>query len=48
MKIGLSGLLFPRVAVEDAISNVAELGADCVEVIFDMPHFPPDFDMRRL
>lgn len=48
MKIGLSGLLFPRVPVEEAISKVAELGADCVEVIFDMPHFPPDFDMGRL
>ena len=48
MKIGLSGLLFPRVAVEEAISSVAELGADCVEIIFDIPHFLPEFDMKGL
>lgn len=41
-------MLFPRVPVEEAISKIAELGADCVEVIFDMPHFPPDFDMGGL
>ena len=48
MKIGLSGLLFSRAPVEEAISKVAELGADCVEVIFDMPHFPPEFNMSGL
>jgi len=48
VKVGLSNLLFPRVPVEEAISRTADLGADCVEIVFDIPHFPPEFDMKRL
>jgi sugar phosphate isomerase/epimerase len=48
MKVGLSGLLFYRIPVEDAVSRVAELGADCVEIIFDVPHFSPAFRMEEL
>jgi len=46
--IGLSTLQFPRIPVEEAIERVAELGADCIEIVFDVPHFPPEFDMRKL
>lgn len=48
MKIGLSGLLFYRITVEEAVSHIAGLGADCVEIIFDVPHFPPRFSMDKL
>lgn len=48
MKIGLSSLLFPRVSVEEALSCVNILGANCVEIIFENPHFPPEFNMKRL
>ena len=48
MKIGLSNLQFPRIPVEEAIKRVAELGADCIEIVFDVPHFPPKFDMKKL
>ena len=48
MRIGLSNLQFPRISVEEAIERVAGLGADCIEIVFDVPHFPPEFDMRKL
>lgn len=51
MKIGLSGLLFYRIPVEESVARVAGLGADCVEIIYDLPHVPPNFgprEMRRL
>jgi len=48
VRIGLSNLQFPRIPVEEAIERVAELGADCIEIVFDVPHFPPEFDMRKL
>ncbi len=44
----MSGLLFYRIPVEEAVSRVASLGADCVEIIFDVPHFSPDFRMDEL
>jgi len=48
LKIGLSTLLFVRTSIEDAIRASAELGAECVEIIYDVPHFPPDYDQRQL
>jgi sugar phosphate isomerase/epimerase len=48
MKLGLSSLLFPRSSIEDAVRMSGELGAECVEVIYDIPHFPPDYDQRKL
>jgi sugar phosphate isomerase/epimerase len=48
MKIGLSSLLFVKVSLEDAIKGVAEVGADYIEIICDLPHFMPDFDLAEL
>ncbi|MEW6222057.1 MAG: sugar phosphate isomerase/epimerase [Candidatus Hadarchaeota archaeon] len=48
MKIGLSTLLFVKSSVEDSVRMIAELGADCVEVIYDVPHFMHDHDPRQL
>ena len=46
--MGLSSLLFPEASIEDAVRFSAELGAECVEIIFDVPHFPPEFDIKGL
>ncbi|MEM3402075.1 MAG: sugar phosphate isomerase/epimerase [Candidatus Hadarchaeales archaeon] len=48
MKIGLSTLLFVRSTVEDSIRHIAELGAECIELIFDVPHFFPGDNSARL
>jgi sugar phosphate isomerase/epimerase len=48
MKLGLSTLLFVKSTIEDAVRATAELGADYIEVIYDMPHFPPGFDPKSL
>ncbi|MGC8816473.1 MAG: sugar phosphate isomerase/epimerase family protein [Candidatus Hadarchaeum sp.] len=48
MKFGLSGLLFPESTVEEVITNIGELGADHVELIFDLPNFPPNTSLRVL
>jgi sugar phosphate isomerase/epimerase len=48
MKLGLSTLLFPKVSIEDAVKTSAELGAECIEIIFDLPHFPPEYELRTL
>jgi sugar phosphate isomerase/epimerase len=48
MKIGLSSLLFVKASLEDAIRGVAEVGADYIEIICDLPHFMPDFDLAEL
>jgi len=48
MKIGLSSLLFVKASLEDAIKGTAEVGADYIEIICDLPHFMPDFDLTRL
>jgi len=48
MKIGISSLLFPRSPPREIVRTVAELGASSVEFIFDIPHFPPGFNVRRL
>lgn len=48
MKLGLSSLLFPNSSIEEAIRTSAELGVECVEIIYDVPHFPPDYDQRKL
>ncbi|MEM2908120.1 MAG: sugar phosphate isomerase/epimerase family protein [Candidatus Hadarchaeales archaeon] len=44
MRIGLSSLLFVNSTIEQAIRVTAELGFDCVEVIYDLPHFGPNFE----
>lgn len=48
MKLGLSNLLFVHSSIEDAVRAVAELGSECIEVVYDVPHFMPDHDPRRL
>ncbi len=48
MKLGLSSLPFVNVSIEEAISIIAKLGAECVEIVYDVPHFPPDYDHRKL
>ena len=48
MRLGLSTLLFVKSTIEDAAETTAELGAEYIEVIYDMPHFPPGFDPRAL
>jgi sugar phosphate isomerase/epimerase len=41
MRIGLSTLLFPRSGLEEAVRTCVGLGADWVEVIWDLPHVGP-------
>jgi sugar phosphate isomerase/epimerase len=48
MKLGLSSLLFVHSSIEEAIQISSEVGAGCIEIIYDVPHFPPDYDQRRL
>jgi len=48
MKIGLSSLLFVKAPLEDAIKGIAEIGADYIEIICDLPHFMPNFDLAEL
>lgn len=48
MKLGLSSLLFPRASIVDMVKFSAGLGAECVEIIFDLPQFPPEFDLKAL
>ncbi|HDI12822.1 MAG: hypothetical protein DRN83_00935 [Hadesarchaea archaeon] len=48
MKLGLSSLLFVRSTIEEAIQTCKKLGAECVEIIYDIPHFSPGYDRRRL
>jgi sugar phosphate isomerase/epimerase len=48
MRLGLSSLLFVNSTIEDCIRLSSELGAECVEVIYDVPHFPPGYDQRKL
>ena len=48
MKIGLSSLLFSKASIQDMVKFSAELGAKSVEIIFDLPHFPPEFDLKAL
>lgn len=51
MKIGLSTLLFPRHSLEQAVEICVKLGAEWVEIIWDLPHFTPGGkkpDLRRI
>jgi sugar phosphate isomerase/epimerase len=48
MKLGLSSLLFVHNSIEEAIQIGSEVGAGCIEIIYDVPHFPPDYDQREL
>jgi len=48
MKLGLSSLLFPRASIEEMVKLSAKLGVESVEIIFDVPHFLPEFDMREV
>lgn len=40
-KLGISSLLFVGTSIEEAIRRSAELGAECFEMIHDLPHFTP-------
>lgn len=48
MKLGLSSLLFVNNTIEECIQLSHKLGAECVEIIYDVPHFPPEYDQRKL
>ncbi len=48
MKVGLSSLLFVHSSIEDSVRAIAGLGSECVEIIYDVPHFMPDHDPRQL
>lgn len=48
MKLSLSTLLFPEKPVEGAVEEAAKLGFPAVEIIYDMPHFSPELDEKRL
>lgn len=48
MKLGLSSLLFPKDPIERAVEISADLGFKCVELVHDMPHFPPHQDVEQL
>lgn len=48
VKLGLSSLLFVNNTIEDCIKLSSKLGAECVEIIYDVPHFPPDYDQSKL
>ena len=48
MKFGLSSLLFVRSSIEDAVRASAEVGSECIEIIYDAPHFMPGYDRRQL
>lgn len=48
MKLGLSSLPFVHASIEEAIRASAKLGAECVEIVYDVPHFPPGYDNRKL
>ncbi|MEM2878365.1 MAG: sugar phosphate isomerase/epimerase [Candidatus Hadarchaeales archaeon] len=47
MKIGLSSLLFVNQSIENAIKLSAGLGAESVEIIYDIPHFQ-GYNRKRL
>ena len=42
MKVGLPTTLFQKDTVENAIKKILKLHPDCIEIVFDIPHFPPD------
>lgn len=48
MKLGLSSLLFVGTSIEKAVSLSAELGAECFELIYDLPHFSPEHKKDEL
>ena len=52
MRIGLPTTLFQDVPIEKAVEKLFKLGVECIEVVFDIPHFPPEKrgieDLRRL
>ena len=48
MKLGLSSLLFVHNSIEEAIQISSDIGTGCIEIIYDIPHFPPDYDQRKL
>jgi len=48
LKVGISSLLFVNQTIDEAVRTSAELGASWFEIIFDIPHFPPEWDQREL
>lgn len=42
MKIGLPTTLFQKDSLEKALKNVLKLKPNCIEIVFDLPHFPPE------
>lgn len=48
MKIGLSTLLFIHNSVEESVRTIADLGSECVEIVYDVPHFLHERDKKKL
>lgn len=47
MKLGLSSLLFVKGKLEEALPLVQELGYECLEVIYEVPHFSLQWEEDR-
>jgi sugar phosphate isomerase/epimerase len=48
MKIGLPTTLFQENSFEEALKNVLKLKPDCVEIVFDLPHFLPEKEYEEV
>lgn len=42
LRIGLPTTLFPDIRIEKVMEKLFKLGAECVEIVFEIPHFPPE------
>ncbi len=48
MKFGISSLLFIRLPLEKAISLAHEFGYECIEIIYEIPHFDFRSDSKKI
>jgi len=42
LRIGLPTALFIHNTVQDAVLKLSNLGVDCIEIVLEVPHFPPE------
>jgi len=42
LKVGLPTALFNRDTVKDAVLKLSKLGVDCIEIVLEIPQFPPE------
>lgn len=48
MKVGLSTHLSAKKDPEEIVRLAEKLGLDCVEIVFDIPHFFPDDEVKEI